>query len=200
MKPKKLLLYTQQLNDQIRFVQSFIQKKEVSIWAATVLYIAIIGFSLSFVLELKIIQDFTIKGLFIITILIITQIFIVFIYSQFSVWIYSIVHFKTLRKGILKITFNPEKIKIEDLNYDMKYDLPEFLLPVYQKEQLLENQFHEKKRPIKIFGYTLLGLITLFLSKTWREKLKKNREKQEGLIYLLIIIIWICFNIVTIIK
>ena len=59
MKQKKLSVFLLQLNDRINFVQTWILKKEVSIWAATVLYFAISGYFLTLFLEQNesIIQD-----------------------------------------------------------------------------------------------------------------------------------------------
>ena len=199
MKQKKLSVFLLQLNDRINFVQTWILKKEVSIWAATVLYFAISGYFLTLFLEQNesIIQDK--KVLIIIAITVMTYIFLVFICTQFSVWIYSSVLIKTLRRGLNILTFDFKELKPNDFENDEDIDLPKFLKPIYEEQQKRENQFHEKWRPFKILWYTLCGAFAFFLKKSWRKKLSKNREKQEGLIYLLIIIIWI-FNIYTFIT
>ena len=196
---KKIELLIHSLVNQRDSFSNWIQKKEISIWSATLLYLGIYWIVAVFIFEKKVLINLFYKIIALVLSSIVLLLFLAFIYSQFCAWIYAIAARTAINNGIARLLADSANFNYSDfeLRSEIELIIPKFL------EKELDNQkghvdgFKDKKRPIQVLKFTVLGLLTLFLGKYWRTNLRKNRERQEGIIYLLLIITWLIFNVLV---
>lgn len=193
----RIELLINSLIGQRDFYSNWIQKKEISIWSATLLYVGIYWTIFAFLFEKESFEGTYHKIIVIVFSSMILLLFIAFIYSQFCAMIYAAAARLTITNGIMKIMANSVDFDSQDLDLgsDNEMMIPKFLEKELDNQKKNVDNFKDKKRPIQVLKYTVFGLLTLFLGKYWRTNLEKNRERQEGIIYLLLLTIWLIFTI-----
>jgi hypothetical protein len=192
---RRIELYINSLVNQREFFSNWIQKKEISIWSATLLYVGIYWTVFAFLFEKKSLAGH--KIIIIIFSSMILLLFVAFIYSQFCAMIYAAAARLTITNGIARILANPQNFGSLDLELrsDNETIIPKFLENELEIQKGNVDSFKDRNRPFQVLWHVFLGLLTFFLSKYWRTNLRKNRERQEGIIYLLMITIWFTFTI-----
>lgn len=194
--PEKIIeLLIHSLVNQRDAFSNWIQKKEISIWSATLLYTAIYWTVAIPIFEKKVLLNLFYKIIALLLSSIVLILFLAFIYSQFCAWIYSIAARAAINNGIARLLTDSANFKYSDfeLGSERESMIPRFLEEELENQKKNVDRFKDKKRPIKVLCYTLL----IFRWNYWRKKLRKNRERQEGIIYLLLIIIWFAFNVLV---
>jgi len=180
------------LTNQRDITMTLNQRKEISIWSATVVYMAIFWSSIVLISDKSIVFSLWITLPIIILSGVICIIFFVFIFSQYGSWIHSTAATRALNCGIFKLITESEKLSSSDLKFDGESSLPKFI-----QEDLKDNhskkldQFRNQKRPWQVLKY--------LWTFRWKNRLN-TRERQEAAIYTILILVPIIFVTILFFK
>jgi hypothetical protein len=150
-------------HDYINSSESSIQKKDMSIWLAAVLYIGVYWTVFSFIIAEGVPLLSWVFWVCLTSSTIFTFLMLFFVYSQFNSLIDSITVRDTLRIGVCRLATKDCKIlSFSDLKYPTeknKTRLPEILLEDYDTQVNLVDRYRGKQRPIKVIGYSILTML-----------------------------------------
>ncbi len=197
----KIKILIDSLNLEINSYTPWVARKEMSAWAAIVFYLALVWSIIGYILNnynesINFLDFLFIFATSPIIFLAISLIFALFIHSQFSSIYDKIKLTDAMRKNIYKL-LQSEGFNSFDFNINEKSELPGFIHEDYinnHKDNVEESRFPKSlkdTRPLQL-------LITLWSFKWTKNSESKlsTHEKQESLLYSLIIVSWITLTIV----
>ncbi len=188
------------LSDKLNSQATRAHRKENAIWSATILYLTFYSYLFSLIADNNNINiDINYSIIFC---TIITFAFGFFIFSAFGVLRDSVVSSKTFNQGISKI-INGENL---GMKCELDSEIPISLQKEYEEIREKVNKYHNKCRPIKVIFWTFLAFlcsVPIILNERLRNyflgnKLASTHDRQEGVIYLLLLTFFIAFILVRI--
>jgi hypothetical protein len=189
------------LSDKLNSLVITGHRKENAIWSATILNLTFYSYIFGLIIDNKI--DIDVRYMIIFCTLI-TFAFGFFIFSSFGALRDSVVSSNTLNQGISKI-IDGENL---DIKCELNWQIPISLQKDYEDIREKVNKYHNKCRPIKITWYTFWFFVSSviiipILNKRLRNfflrnKLESTHDRQEGVIYFLLLTFLIAFVLVLI--